>query len=113
MKYQNLHVWQISFELCKQVYPKVNHISDYSFRDQIRRSCISISSNIAEGMERESNKETAYFLSVAKGSTGELNTQLLLAAEFGYISLSDRDKLCEQCHRIAKILPALIRKFRT
>ncbi|WP_418113455.1 four helix bundle protein [Vibrio scophthalmi] len=113
MKYEKLDVWKTSFELCKRTYIGVQHMPDYSFRDQIRRSSISIPSNIAEGVERTSPKETAYFFNVAKGSVGELKTQLLLAAELKYIHPGLCNELCTSCENIARILGALIIKHRT
>ncbi|WP_114767453.1 four helix bundle protein [Vibrio rhodolitus] len=112
MKYQNLDVWKMSFVLCKEIYILFRFTKDYSFRDQIQRSALSIPSNIAEGIERYSDKETAYFLDVAKGSTGELKTQLMMAKELNYIPHDDCDVLSEQCERISKMLFALIRKHR-
>jgi len=112
MKYQNLDVWKMSFTLCKHTYQAVEHIKDYAFKDQIRRSSLSVPSNIAEGIERGSPRETAYFLNVAKGSTGELKTQILLAYEFKYISQCDRDALCEKCERISRMLYSLIAKHK-
>ncbi|WP_194437901.1 four helix bundle protein [Vibrio fluminensis] len=112
MKYQNLDVWKLSFALCKETYLQFRFTNDYAFRDQIRRSALSIPSNIAEGVERYSDKETAYFFNVAKGSTGELKTQLMMAKELNYIPQSDCDLLCEQCERISKMLFSLIRKHR-
>ncbi|MDC5822919.1 four helix bundle protein [Vibrio europaeus] len=113
MKYQNLDVWKMSFALCKHTYQSVAHIKDYSFKDQIRRSSLSVPSNIAEGIERNSPKETAYFLNIAKGSTGELKTQLLLAYEFGYINNSDCEALCEKCERISRMLYSLIARHKS
>ncbi|WCP67834.1 four helix bundle protein [Vibrio tubiashii] len=113
MKYEKLKVWKTSFELCKKTYLSVQHIQDYSFRDQIRRSSISIPSNIAEGVERTSGKETAYFLNVAKGSVGELKTQLLLASALNYLHSNQCDELCNVCDDIARILGALIIKHRS
>ncbi|MCG9751541.1 four helix bundle protein [Vibrio brasiliensis] len=108
MKYEKLQVWKTSFELCKQTYLAVQGMRDYSFRDQIRRSSISIPSNIAEGVERASAKETAYFLNVAKGSVGELKTQLLLASELNYLPSEQCNDLCTVCDDISCILGALI-----
>ena len=112
MKYEKLNVWKTSFDLCKRTYISVQHIQDYSFRDQIRRSSISIPSNIAEGVERNSPKETAYFFNVAKGSVGELKTQLMLARELDYLPKSFSDELCASCEDIGRILGALIAKHR-
>ncbi len=78
----------------------------------MRRCAVSVASNIAEGAERNSPKETAYFFNVAKGSVGELKTQLMLARELDYLPKSFCDELCASCEDIGRILGALIAKHR-
>jgi len=77
--FEDLQVWQRAVELAAAVYSRLGKISDYSFRDQIQRASVSISSNIAEGYERGSNAEFIRFLYYAKGSCGEVRSQLHLA----------------------------------
>ena len=92
-KVENLKIWQKSIELTKLVYEVVISLpSDekYGLISQIKRSSVSIPSNIAEGAGRNSNKEFKYFLSVANGSAYELHTQLILTAELNLIS---KDKI--------------------
>ncbi|WP_339067872.1 four helix bundle protein [Teredinibacter turnerae] len=74
MKFKKLDVWKESARLCVEVYKNLGTLRDYGFRDQITRSALSIPSNIAEGEERESLKESIRFLNIAKGSTAELIT---------------------------------------
>ncbi|MDX1518972.1 MAG: four helix bundle protein, partial [Gammaproteobacteria bacterium] len=74
----NLDVWKRSKSLAITTYKATSNCKDYGFKDQITRAAISISSNIAEGYERHSKKEFAYFLKVAKGSCAELRTQLII-----------------------------------
>ncbi len=87
--FRELKVWQKSIELVKQVYllttnfPKVEQ---YGLTQQMRRAAVSIPSNIAEGAGRDSKKEFKYFLSISLGSSFELETQLVLAKEFGFIT---------------------------
>ena len=87
--FEELNIWQNSRELVKLIYKfvKMDKLSrDYSLNDQIRRSSISIMSNIAEGFERGSNKEFVQFLYIAKGSCAEVRSQLYIAFDQQYIS---------------------------
>ncbi|MEZ9006725.1 four helix bundle protein [Vibrio sp. 10N.247.311.59] len=72
MRFEDLDVWKRSARLSVEVYRHFKESRDFGFKDQITRSSLSISSNIAEGYERRSNKELINFLSYAKGSCGEL-----------------------------------------
>ena len=86
--YQNLEVWKKSMKLVTDVYLQVKALpkeETYSLADQIRRSAVSIPSNIAEGSSRNSSKEFIQFLYIALGSACELETQLLIAKNVGYI----------------------------
>ncbi len=71
MPFEDLDVWKVSARLSEDIYKKLANIKDYGLKDQITRSGLSIPSNIAEGLERDSQKETIRFLSYAKGSCGE------------------------------------------
>ena len=77
-RFEELDVWKRSSRLCCDLYKSLNDLKDFGFKDQITRSALSIPSNIAEGYERNSNKEIANFLNYAKGSAGELRTQLYI-----------------------------------
>jgi len=86
--FEELQIWQKARELVKAIY-KLSMTDkfkkDYSLVDQIRRSSVSIMSNIAEGFERGSNTEFIQFLYIAKGSAGEVRTQLYIAYDLKYI----------------------------
>ena len=86
MKFENLDVWKRSSRLCADLYKYFRNLTDFGFRDQITRSALSVPSNIAEGFERDSPKEFSRFLQYAKGSCGELRTQLYIGIEIGYIT---------------------------
>ena len=93
--YKDLIVWQRSMELAEEVYRLVKKLPKeelFALSDQIRRAVISIPSNIAEGYERNSTKEYIHFLSIAKGSKAELETQLLLCTKIHYLNNSDIEK---------------------
>lgn len=79
-RFEDLAVWKRSARLSAELYKSLRDLKDFGFRDQITRAGLSIPSNIAEGYERESAKETTNFLNYAKGSAGELRTQLYIVA---------------------------------
>ena len=74
--FENLKVWKRSSRLCANLYKAFSESRDWEFKSQITRSALSIPSNIAEGYERNSTNEYMRFLKIAKGSCGELRTQL-------------------------------------
>jgi four helix bundle protein len=91
-KFEDLRIWQISIEITKEInkYTEYRAFSrNWALKDQIIRALISISSNIVEGFERNNNKEFRRFLLYAKGSAGEVRSQLYIAKEFGYITLDE------------------------
>lgn len=85
MAFEDLEVWKRSAGLSARIYSTLKELRDYGFKDQITRSSLSIPSNIAEGIERNSEKETINFLSYAKGSCAELRTQIYVGMKIGYI----------------------------
>ncbi|GAB3520346.1 four helix bundle protein [Photobacterium alginatilyticum] len=112
MEYQKLTVWQESFSLAVSIHSAFKTCRDYGLKDQISRSAVSTPSNIAEGEERETRKESVRFLYYAKGSCGELVTQLMLAKEFGYIESDLADSLLVRALKISKMIAGLI-KYRS
>ena len=110
-RFEDLKVWQQGMLLCKEIYTITNYevfAKDFGLKDQIRRSAISVPSNISEGFERDSQKQFLYFLTIAKGSCGELRTQLHLAFELGYISHKELEELRELCIQTSKQLSGFI-----
>ena len=109
--FKGLKVWQKSKDLAVYVYKmtstgKFRH--DYSLRDQIRRAVISIPSNIAEGDERETDKEAVRYFYIAKGSSAEALTQAIIAYEIGYIQEDVFKEIENECIEISKMLSKLI-----
>ncbi len=107
--YENLDVWKKSIELVTDVYRLVKLLpkeETYALSDQIRRSAVSVPSNIAEGSSRNSKKEFVQFLYISLGSLCELETQLLIAKNVGYIS--NTENLKKDIISIKKMLNALI-----
>lgn len=87
-KFEDLQAWKDAIALADAIYAETRtpaFARDFGLVDQMRRAAVSISSNIAEGFERESNQEFVRFLSIAKGSAGELRSQLHVANHAGYI----------------------------
>jgi four helix bundle protein len=100
--------------LSADIYKNRTILKDYGFRDQITRSGLSISSNIAEGFERTSQKECLAFLSYAKGSCGELRSQVYIGMEIGYIEREMGSEWISKAKEISSMLSGLIttkRKF--
>ena len=113
MKFENLDVWQRSTDLSANIYQQLKNLKDYGFKDQITRSSLSIPSNIAEGFERNSQKECLSFLSFAKGSCGELRTQIIIGMRIGYIGQSEGSRWLREAEEISLMLGALVKTKRT
>jgi len=108
-KFEDLKVWKDSMRLTSDIYKQFIHSHDYGFRDQVQRAGVSIPSNIAEGYERQSNKEFIRFLFIAKGSCGELRTQIYLAVELKLIGKDKGMELLQQTREISAMLYGLIK----
>ena len=109
---ENLDVWKRACRLSVSTYQLLQSCNDFSFRDQIKRSALSIPSNIAEGYERDSLKTCIQYLTIAKGSCGELWTQLLIGRKAGLIgSVLCRD-LEKESKAISKMLYGLIKHYK-
>jgi len=109
--FEKLEAWELARNLAVQVYKNFGRCRDFGFRDQICRSAMSISSNAAEGVERNSPSEFRNFLGVAKGSAGELRSQLILANDLGYLPGENFQSLLEQSVRVSQMLGGLIRSI--
>ena len=111
-KFEDLLVWQRSKDLSVKIY-RITFNSplgkDFGLRDQIRRASVSIPSNIAEGDESGTCKMAIKYLFLAKGSLGELYTQLLIAHEIGYLQDEIKSDLTNECKAISSMLTNLIR----
>ncbi len=94
--FEEIEGWQKARELTREIYTISNQglfARDFVLRDQIRRACVSIMSNIAEGFERDGKGELLQFLSIAKGSAGEVKAQLYIAYDQNYINQETFTKL--------------------
>ncbi len=112
--FQKLDVWNVSMVLTTEIYnatadfPK-NEI--FGLTSQMRRCSLSIPSNIAEGSGRKTNKDFAHFLSIANGSAFELQTQIMVSKNIGYINEELRDNLLLKLISVQKMIYTLIQKF--
>lgn len=111
--FEEIIAWQKARELNAEIYniTNVNEVfsKDYGLRDQMRRASVSISSNIAEGFERETTKEFIRFLFIAKASAGEFRSQLYLALDLKYINKEEFGKMNNKVNDISKLLSGLIK----
>ena len=108
---KDLKVWQRACRFAVDVYRLLSDCRDYGFKDQLSRSALSIASNIAEGYERSSVRERAQFLKIAKGSSGEAWTQLLIGMEAGFIDRTEGLRLSEEAKEISRMLYGLTKYF--
>jgi four helix bundle protein len=110
-----MNAWQRARDLTKRVYQissEGQFARDFGLRDRMRKACISIMSNIAEGFERSGTKEFIQFLSVAKGSVGEVRSQLYVALDQKYISEALFEQLTGEAMEISRMLSGLMKYLR-
>ncbi len=114
--YTDLDVWQKSRDLVITIYEMSKNLpreEQFGLIQQIRRSAISIPSNIAEGCGRETSKDTIRFLYIARGSLYELESQLYIASDLNYIEKSDLDNSLEKIVECKKLLNGFINYFKS
>ena len=114
-RFEEIEAWQYARGLVNAVYKASadgRFARDFALLNQARRAAISVMSNIAEGFERGGNKEFVQFLATAKGSCGELRSQLYVAADQGYIRQEEFDVLAEEAMRVSRMVAGLIRHLR-
>ncbi len=114
--YQELVVWQKSVDLAEEVYRLIKLLpktEEFALSNQMRRAAVSIPSNIAEGQQRRSTKEFLTFLSIARGSLAELETQLILCVRFNYLSIKQIEKTEPLCKEIGLMLISLMKTLET
>jgi four helix bundle protein len=113
--FRNLLVWQKSHELALEIYRLSRDFPReelYGLTSQIRRSAVSVPSNIAEGCARGSDPDFARFLVIAMGSSSELEYQLILSKDLGYVDTTMHESLERKIMEIKKMLSSLIHRVR-
>jgi four helix bundle protein len=114
-RFEDIEAWKLGRALANRIYEvtaKGPFNRDYGLRDQIRRASVSIVSNIAEGHERDGDKEFLQFLFIAKGSCGEVRTQLYLASDQKYLSEEEFLELHEKATQLSRVISGLIKYLR-
>jgi len=109
LRFEDLEVWQKSAKLSADIYVNLKNLRDYCFKDHISKTGLSIPSNIAEGFERQSNREFIQFLSYAKGSCGELRSQIHIGIKIEYIDLEKGSSWIDEAIKISSMLSNLIK----
>ena len=111
---QDLRIWRKGIEVVKDIYILTKQLPReelYGLTSQMRRSAVSIPSNIAEGFRRYHNKEYKQFLYIALGSCAELETQIIIANELDYINNTDKTEVIEKIKYICRMINKLIKKL--
>ena len=111
-KFEDIKSWQMARVVTGKIYglTKVGEFrQDFVLRDQIRRATVSIMSNIAEGFEREGNKEFVNFLTIAKASCAEARSQLYIAFDQDYLAQEQFDEIYRELSEIGNLLGGFIK----
>jgi len=111
-RFEEIESWKMARILVKEIYLVTNRIhfsKDYGLSSQIQRAAVSVMSNIAEGFERKTNKEFIQFLYIAKGSIGEVRSQLYTASDIDYINNVDFENLYNLAYSISQKISAFIK----
>ncbi len=112
--YKELKVWQRSYQLCLEIYKITKGFPDeekYGLTSQLRRAAVSVPSNVSEGYGRKTTPEYIQFLYIAYGSICEIETQILLSGDLGYISNGRLEMLKEGIREVERMLKASIRSL--
>lgn len=107
---EDIRIWHQGMTLAKHVYECTKNFPPeerYGLTAQMRRSALSIPSNIAEGSQRGTNKDFAHFLTIARGSWAELKTQIILARDLGYIPSENAEEIIQLIDSLARQLGSL------
>ena len=110
--FKELRVWQLAKDLAVRIYKLTQNPTfskDFGLKDQIQRSAVSIPSNIAEGDNLDTDKQSVRHFFIARGSTAELRTQLIISVEIGYITNQEFELFDSECDKISAMLTTLIK----
>lgn len=116
LRFEDIDGWKMARELTRDVYSVTtngNFAKDFGLCNQIRRAAVSVMSNIAEGFERDGNKEFCNFLSIAKGSAAEVRSQLYVALDQGYISENEFQTIYAKANENGRVIAGLMKYLRS
>lgn len=111
-RFEDIIAWRKARILSVDIYKTFEKSKDFGFKDQIQRASVSIMNNIAEGFDRQTNKEFSQFLYIAKGSCSEVRSMLYLSEDITELKKGEIDYLVNQTVEISKILTGLIRSIK-
>jgi four helix bundle protein len=111
-RFEDIESWKEARNLVKDIYAVFRDCKDYGFKDQIQRAAVSVMTNISEGFDRGTNKETTQFLTIARGSLAEVRSLTYAAQDIGYLSSSQVQIIFEKCDKIKKLLNGFITYLR-
>lgn len=111
MNCKNLDVWKRSAALSSEIYLHLADLRDFGFKDQLTRSGLSIPSNIAEGLERISDKEKVRFIDISRGSIAEAQTQIYIGMKIKYIDNDIGNKWIKELEEVGKMLTGLMKSI--
>ena len=110
--FENLEVWRRAVKFSGALYQGLCHLKDYGFKDQLTRAGLSVASNIAEGMERDSVADRLKHLTIARSSCGEARTQIFVGLDVGYIDAPTGKAWINESREISAMLVGLSRFVR-
>jgi four helix bundle protein len=114
ISYKDLNIWKRSIKVVEEIYKMTKNFPKeeiYGLTSQLRRSAVSIPSNISEGFARFYNKEYRQFLFISLGSCAELSTQIIIALRLGYLESKKANQLLNEIDEISKMTMNLIKKL--
>ncbi|MGH8095195.1 MAG: four helix bundle protein [Chthoniobacterales bacterium] len=107
--FEDLEVWQRGCRHAVDVFQTFASCRNFTMQDQVQRAALSVPSNVAEGYERDSDKEFVRFLNIAKGSCGELRTQLYFSRKLNFLTKAAFERLVAESKEISAMLHGLAR----
>jgi four helix bundle protein len=111
-KFEDIKAWQKAQDLAVEIYSYFGSLKDFGFRDQICRAVVSISNNIAEGFNRNSNADFMRFLHISLASCSEVKSMLYLAERLKYLDLEKRTQLIKNSTEVSRIITGLIKSLK-
>ena len=110
-RFEDIIAWQKAQELAVLIYSNFNTSKDFGFRDQICRAVVSISNNIAEGFDRNSDKDFTRFLFISYSSCSEVKSMIYLASKLNYIDSKLMFEILEKCNEVQKLISGFVKSI--